>query len=47
MCAAVVGRNKLFEVGGKGGNALSFVLNLIVKSVSFDDNQVSLEQNGP
>lgn len=35
MCAEVAGRSKVFELGGEAGNAFSFELNAIVKSVSF------------
>lgn len=39
MCAEVAGRSEVFEVGGKSGDALSFPLNAILKSVSFSDNK--------
>ena len=39
MCGKVVGRSEVFELVGKGGNAFSFELNAIVKSVSFNNNK--------
>ena len=39
MCAEVAGRSEMFELGGEGGNAFSFELNAIVKSVSFRDKK--------
>ena len=39
MCAEVAGRGEVFELGGEGGNAFSFELNAIVKSVSFRDKK--------
>ena len=39
MCAEVAGRSEVFELGGEGGNAFSFELNAIVKSVSFRDKK--------
>ena len=39
MGAEVAGRSEVCEVGGEGGDTLSFALNAIVKSVSFSDNK--------
>ena len=39
MCAEVAGRSEMLELGGEGGNAFSFELNAIVKSVSFCDKK--------
>ena len=39
MCAVVAGRSEVFELGGEGGNAFSFELNAVVKSLSFRDKE--------
>ncbi|PFX13260.1 hypothetical protein AWC38_SpisGene22675 [Stylophora pistillata] len=39
MCAEVAGRSEVFELGGESGNAFSFELNAVVKSISLCDKK--------